>query len=724
MAGVDFPYVKDRLFYENTEERGEATMAQIIKDHKKVLEELAQLIVLEEECAELIYTDPAVVKEKKAKLEIVRGKAGEKFHVLVIGAFSSGKSSMINALIGEELLPTGFLPETAVLGELHYGKEKRITMYPRAGKWEGGDEPFDLEELTSEEIEKYISLSADDALNAMEEDSENRIDAKFEKMVISWPLELLKDGVVLIDSPGINDPYSNDYIVNGYLPQADAIIYLMDAQAAYQKTDVNQLTIINETHELRNIVIGYTFYDVVEPKYAKKPGALEKYRRTLIAHAKKHSDLGEAAVHFLSSVDALEAKENNDPEMLRQSGYEGLENYLGRYLVEGKGRDQVLNMAKTIVSQARMMVKSAESCIQAARKDVAKLKENAARARKDLDKIRDNSRHTAEDYRMRLKNYLPEARRMTEDCIYGLAEKVDLEGFEPETQLPDGPRKLWPFGEGGARKRSEAIQKECQQELERRLNLRYREWSNQTLAPYLKKAVEESTRAIRPDLEQIARELNEVVSMVAGGIHSDNGDASNIALGLAYAIATGDWFTGSMSAIYGKGAMVRGIAFQAAAGAAVGIACLVIGVPITLPIVAVAAIGGSILSILTDNNKKKVEKIKVKAVEALRKSYKEEEARSSLRKKVDEIMANTESYIESACSDMENALAADIRETENSIQQMIDINETDQEEKQSRMAVCSEAVERLEEPQREAVRLCGTYGIASEEVETTGRKIV
>ena len=212
--------------------------------------------------------------------------------------------------------------------------------------------------------------------------------------------------------------------------------------------------------------------------------------------------------------------------------------------------------------------------------------------------------------------------------------------------------------------------------------------------------------------------------MVAGGIDSDNGDASNIALGLAYAIVTGDWFTGSMSAIYGKGAMVRGIAFQAAAGAAVGIACMVIGVPITLPIVVAAAIGGSILSVLTDNNKKKVEKIKVKAVEALRKSYKEEEARSSLRKKVDEIMANTESYIESACSDMENALAADIRETENSIQQMIDINETDQEEKQSRMAACRGAAERLKELQREAVRLCGTYGIASEEVETTGRKIV
>ena len=85
----------------------------MIVDHKKVLNQLAELIQKEEGCVVRIYADSARVDAQKEILEIARSKIGEKFVVLVIGAFSSGKSSMINAMIGEELLPTGFLPETA-----------------------------------------------------------------------------------------------------------------------------------------------------------------------------------------------------------------------------------------------------------------------------------------------------------------------------------------------------------------------------------------------------------------------------------------------------------------------------------------------------------------------------------------------------------------------------------------------------------------------------------
>lgn len=690
-------------------------MAGIGKEHKKVLDQLAQLIAMEEDCVTLIYTDKNIAKDKIETLEITRSKTGEEFKVLVIGAFSSGKSSMINALVGEELLPTGFLPETAVLGELHYSDDKRITLYPKKGKWEGGDAPFDLVENTPEEIAKYVSLSADDALNAMEEDSENHIDAKFEKMVIRWPLEILRDGVVLIDSPGINDPYSNDYIVNAYLPRADAIIYLMDAQHAYQNTDVNQLFVINDTMGIRNIVTGYTFYDIVLKQNAKKPAALERLRNTLISHAKKHSDLGEPAIHFLSSMEALDAKLNNDPEGIRRSGYEGLESYLSQYLAEGKGRDQVRNMAVTIVKQADIMMKNAEDNNNAANQDVGELKKNADRARRELQTVKNNSKNTGRNYRAHLENYIPKVRAMTESCIYNLAEDIDLEGFEPETQLPDGPRKLWPFGENGARKRAKDIQAECQRELERRLNIKYQKWSNNTLNPYLKDAVKESTNAIRPDLEQISRDLQDVVSMVSGEAGAGNGDISNIALGVAYAIITGDWFTGGMSAIYGKGAMVRGIAFQAAAGVVLGV-LFVAGAPITLPVVAVAAIGASIASILTGNNKKKVEKIKSQAASDLRSTYKKPEAKEALDAKVDAVMENVKSYIESACSDMENALAADIKSTEDNIRQMIDASEMGTAEKENQIRMRKEAIIKLKDIQKDTMNLCQKYGITSDEI--------
>ena len=686
----------------------------MIVDHKKVLNQLAELIQREEDCVIQIYSDPERAAAQKEKLEIARSKTGEKFIVLIIGAFSSGKSSMINAMIGEELLPTGFLPETAVLGELHYGEEKRITLYPKKGCWEGGDEPFDLKKTTSDEIERYVSLSADDAINAMEKnamdsESTSKIDSKFEKMVIYWPLNILKDGVVLVDSPGINDPYSNDYIVNDYLPHADAIVYVMDSQKAYQGTDRAQLTTINNIG-LKNIVTGYTFYDIVVRQSGRKPEKLEQLRNRLVSYMTGHTDLGKESIHFLDSLEGLQAKLDGNQEGLRHSGFEGFERYLGQYLVEGKGKDQVKNMASTIVKQADSMIKEVGNLNSAAAQDVDSLEKKIKDANAQLGIVRSNSFNTGRNYRNHLENYLPKAETMVREFVKSLPESIDLEGFEPETELPDGARKLWPFGENGAKKRAKAIQKECQNEITRRMNVAYRKWSNEKLGIYMKSAVEESAKAIRPDLNQIAKDLTDITDMVAGESHKGDGTVGNIAVGLAYAMITGDWFTSGMSAIYGKGAMARGIAFQAGAGVALGV-MMAAGVAISLPLVAVAAIGASIAAILTDNNKKKVEKIKVQSVKDFRKAYASEEAAKDIDKMVDSVLKNVREYIDSACSDMDEALARDIKDTEDSIQQMINESKLGQDAKDRQIKARLEAAKKLEEIRENAIDICRKYNI-------------
>ena len=612
-------------------------MAKMVMDHKQVLEQLANLVVDEENCAAQIYLDPKQVEEKKAALEIERKRTSEPFNVLVIGAFSSGKSTMINALIGEDLLPTGFLPETAVLGELHYGEQKRITLYPKKGRWEGGDAPFDLKETSSEEIAKYVSLSADDAINAMEEGSEKRIDAVFEKMVVHWPLEILKDGVILIDSPGINDPYSSDYIVNSYLPRADAIIYVMDAQHAYQKTDKDQLTTINDMGR-DNIITGYTFYDIVSRQNARKPEALEKLNKALHVHAEKHSNLGKAAVHFLSSIDALEAKQNGDAVQLRKSGFEGLENYLGQYLVEGKGRDQVKNMASTIIIQADGMIKDANALNQAASQNADELVKKAERAQVELDTVRTHSQQTGRAFRRLLKKTAQNTRPMVEEAVFTLPVGIDLEDFEPETTLPTGLGNLNPFD---TKKRAKAIQEECQYEMQKRMNNKLTKWSRDTLLPHLQKSIQESVEDVRPNLELVAQELRGVAGIVIG-TEGKSGTFGDVATGLAYALLTGDWFTGGLSAIYGKGAMIKGVAFQFGAGLLLGIAGA-LGAPITLPVVAIAGIGAAILAIITGNSDRKIERIKKQIVKSVCQEHQAEANRENRDKTVESIMNNISS---------------------------------------------------------------------------------
>ncbi|MBQ7696218.1 MAG: patatin-like phospholipase family protein [Lentisphaeria bacterium] len=55
---------------------------------------------------------------------------GYYFKINLIGPFSSGKSSLLNAWLGQEILPTGIAPETAVASELMYSQEEKVVLFP------------------------------------------------------------------------------------------------------------------------------------------------------------------------------------------------------------------------------------------------------------------------------------------------------------------------------------------------------------------------------------------------------------------------------------------------------------------------------------------------------------------------------------------------------------------------------------------------------------------
>ena len=700
-------------------------MASVVFNHKQVLEHLGGLIHQEKECASVIYPGPQSdsLKNIISTLDIALEKTGEEFKVLIIGNFNGGKSSMINALIGEDLLPTGFLPETAVIGELHYGDKKRITLYPKKGQWEGGDEPFDLKRTTPDEIAKYVSLTADDAVNSIYQDeyqneigqgtSETRIVSKFDKMVIYWPLEILKDGVVIVDSPGINDPYHNDTIVNGYLCQADAIVFIMSCTAPYSGVDKEKLDEINITG-YRNILTGYTMYDIVLPSYRNKPKQLEAFRQRLISNMMQHTDLGVQSVHFLSNIEALRAKEEGDEEALVRSGFKGFEDFMARYLVEGKGKDQVRNMAATIVLNARKMMRDAVSLDTASSTEIGDLLARVRDNEKKLDDLRIRSLNYADIFRRDLESHLPEIRRFVEEFVYTLADSADLEGFKPSTQLPTGPRKLWPWGDNGVRHLAQELQKECQREFEHRMDVALRGWCNDSLDGKLKSIIAESVNNIKPGLERIARDLEEIRADLSGGAVSDvNGDVGNIAVGLAYALLTGDWLTGGMSAVYGKGTMGRVVLFQLGIGATMGL-LIAMGIPITLPIFLATVWVGNITAILTKDNEGQIEHIKTQTVSDIRASFKSDDAKDTREAIVNAIMKNVSGLFGGACEDMKNALKTEIASQEEMIDRIIQTCSQDAATKKLQVEARAKSVSQLKAIEAEVLDVCGQYGIAKD----------
>lgn len=271
----------------------------------------------------------------------------ENFKVLVMGEFSSGKSTMVNALIGEPVLPERATTATAIITEIKYGEEKKAVIYPKPGKWKGGDEPF---EVPVTELRNYLLINHRIGENNGDDENTlegNVIASPFEKAEIFMPLAILKDGVEVIDSPGLNDPASHGDITHKYLPNAHAIIFCMNGLKPYSETEMSTLEQLNSMHYETPILL-LTRYDNVCEDYGGDEAEIEEYRKTVISDIKKHTaltsseytgKLGGSGIFFVSSRDAKRSK-HTDPwndELYEKSGYKEFERYLSDYLVKCKG---------------------------------------------------------------------------------------------------------------------------------------------------------------------------------------------------------------------------------------------------------------------------------------------------------------------------------------------------------------------------------------------------
>ena len=88
-------------------------------------------------------------------------------------------------------------------------------------------------------------------------------------------------------------------------------------------------------------------------------------------------------------MSGLDAKLDNDREGLRRSGFEDFEEYLGQYLVEGKGTDQVKNMVSIIIIQADAMTKDTQRFNHAANQDKDEIQERIDEANRSQQFLSD-----------------------------------------------------------------------------------------------------------------------------------------------------------------------------------------------------------------------------------------------------------------------------------------------------------------------------------------------
>lgn len=174
----------------------------------------------------------------------------EEFHVVVVGEFNHGKTTLVNALLGEPLLPTGVTPTTALVHRIAYGTRRSLAVVDT----EGQETPIAVERL------RELSASAGDDQGAAASTREVRV---------TLPAPLLEDGIVLFDTPGVNELNAQrSEVAYARIPRADAVVVCLDAGQVLKRTEVEflQEQVPSGTHERLWFVVNKI--DVLQPQEA------------------------------------------------------------------------------------------------------------------------------------------------------------------------------------------------------------------------------------------------------------------------------------------------------------------------------------------------------------------------------------------------------------------------------------------------------------------------
>lgn len=303
----------------------------------------------------------------------------ENLRVLVMGKFSSGKSTFLNGLLGRPLLPMKAIPTTAVIGEIRYSDTEKIVLLPKKGKWQGGDTPF---EISASELGKYITIDHADG-----DSKEN----PFEKVFINSPLAICKNGIEFVDSPGLDDPTSHDSVTKEYLPTADAIIYCMNSQAAYSAKDKDEIEALRSLG-YTSIIFVLTYFDVLqENDEMMGTNDAQTTKEHIIKTLAPLTDLGENGIFFVNSLAAIKGKVQHDAVMLQKSNFPIVEKRMEEILVNERGRLKIIRSLYQTKSINRKNGNYISDSITLANNKHSIIAQQLANARQSLSQAQDKA---------------------------------------------------------------------------------------------------------------------------------------------------------------------------------------------------------------------------------------------------------------------------------------------------------------------------------------------
>ncbi|MGP1570283.1 MAG: dynamin family protein [Eubacteriales bacterium] len=284
-------------------------------------------------------TQVCAAEEKKVS-ELIEKQDKSEITVSVIGQFKRGKSTLVNALLGEEILPVGIVPVTSVVTKIEYGKKNIRVFFDRG----------DVKQINSDELSKYVNE---------QENPDNKLGVL--SIAMNSESDFIKDGLILVDTPGVGSVHKhNTDAAYAFVKESDGVIFMLGVDSPVNEIEIEFLKNAKE--------FASKFYFVVNKIDNVSESELAQYIsycKTLLAAVLDSEDVNIMAVSAKKGIGIDELKKVLIEDMRAAS----------RDILENSAKMKLIDLIKQSLSKIRLYSKLLELSISKITARYEKMKE-------------------------------------------------------------------------------------------------------------------------------------------------------------------------------------------------------------------------------------------------------------------------------------------------------------------------------------------------------------
>lgn len=333
------------------------------------------------------------------------------FSVGIMGEFKRGKSTVINAMLGQEIMPADVVPTSATMNRVTYDTVPHAKVIGHDGS---------VLEIPVDKIGEYVTKT--------NKENEARA-AKVDQAIVYYPCPFCQNGVDIVDTPGLNDDDRMDKISEEIIPKLDAVIVVVSAIAPFSESEaefvrnklmvsdvgrvifvVNQIDLIRREKDRVRVV--QEIRDRVVGSVLEKAKAL--YTEDSPEYKEAAAKMGSLRIYPISALDALEGRMEHDEELVNGSGIRQFEEGLTYLLTAERGILQLLKPVQSVTAAYGALVSSATA-----------LKDSQLMDAQTFQKQHEEALESLKQLQMNKKNELKKIKSAKQETLDNLAEQAD-----------------------------------------------------------------------------------------------------------------------------------------------------------------------------------------------------------------------------------------------------------------------------------------------------------